>query len=1062
MARLPARSQPEQGTAPRSRLWLLVGRAALAGAAACLPFAALAGERRAALGAAGLLLATVALWCGSVAHHAGRRSAWWPLAVAAAAQPLSLALHEAGAPGALRAAAGLTGAFGLAESLRRLCARPSPGNASLVDAAAVLAAFCAGLAECLWTPRWADGLTDAEAGVLLNSLPDVLLVGLFAYALLTNLSLRLPAGRLLAIGAAVVIGGHVVWLTEQRAFWAADANLSLVYLAGTVAFAAASLHRSMAHVGVAHGSGGGLTLSRVVVLGVCGLIPMGLVLTADLRAPRPDWPLGLWGVVVVGLIVARLARALGNRDNDQRRESALKAGLTALLVATDNTTIELAVVLAARNLLDDRGATIRMLPGPAGLTAPASVFGPGYPQAPPAAVADALHRDPARPWSLCVAVPSSNGPSGLLVAAVGTTPTDGLLDAFQTLAGQLGLARERAAMAEAMHRRHADHRLASLVQNAFDVITILDEHLVVQFQSPSITAVLGHSPGDVLHAEFRSLLDPDDVANVEAQLGHLAEGSARSSTRIDCRLRHRNDDWLDVEITATNLLADPDVAGLVLNIRDVSERKALESQLIRQAFHDPLTGLANRVLLADRVEHALQVTTRGGPEPAVLFIDLDDFKMINDSLGHPAGDRLLVELADRLSHCLRPGDTAARMGGDEFAVLLESAGSAPLEVLREVAERVLDRLAVPLVIDGTEITPRASIGVASGADATTASDLLRNADLAMYMAKAQGGGVALFESSMHDSARRRLEMQAELARALDRNEFEVHFQPIVAIAPTPDGMDRVDDAELLAQPKIMGVEALARWNHPQRGRIPPVDFIPIAEETGLIVALGRWILIEACRTVASWAEDGMVSALSLTVNVSARQLQETSLVDDVAMAIALSGIDPSWLVIEITESVVMHDTSASVNWLHALKQLGVRIAIDDFGTGYSSLAYLQLFPIDVMKIDRSFVIGLGTDPKATELVRAVINLSESLGMTTLAEGIETPEQLAELRSLGCQLGQGFAFAKPMSSGALITSVEDGILAMAKPGLHHPGMHPGRDHVGAEQAKVGEPVSPPLG
>ncbi|MGD9753643.1 MAG: EAL domain-containing protein [Acidimicrobiia bacterium] len=1070
MVSLRVRPPSQQDASPRSPRWLPVGRGALSIALLCLAGGLLDPSLRAAAGATGLLFAALAVLAGAIARGASPRSPWWPFGVLPLLVGAQFALVTAGGPAEVAAVLGLGGAVAFAESLRRLCARPGHDVASLVDASVVVAAFCAGLAECVWMPLLRDGLTGEEVALLLNGIPDIAFVGLLAHALLTNLSLRTLAGRLVALGSVVPIVAHVAWLGVGDHFWSADATLVLGYLIGACLVAVASLDGSMAHVGVPPRSADGLTIARVLVLGACGAVPMLLVLTIDVRDPRPHWAIGVCGLLVVALFVARLARALGTRVGDQRRESALKAGLTALLVATDNTTIELAVVLAARNLLDDRGATIRLLPrqggAPAG-AATATVFGPGYPGEPPAAVAEAVHRDDLRPWVLCVAVPSSSGPSGLLVAAVGTAPTAGLLDAFQTLAGQLGLARERAAMAEAMHRRHADHRLVSLVQNAFDVITIVDEELVVQFQSPSITAVFGHHPSEVLHQPFAALLDRDEAAHVEAQLRHVAEGSSRASTRIDCRLRHDNGDWLDVEITATNLLSDPDVAGLVLNIRDVSERKALESQLIRQAFHDPLTGLANRVLLADRVEHALQVNSRGGPDPVVLFIDLDDFKMINDSLGHPAGDRLLVELADRLSNCLRPGDTAARMGGDEFAVLLENAGTADADALRLVAERVLDRLTQPLVIDGTQITPRASIGVASGAQASSGSDLLRNADLAMYMAKAQGGGVALFEPSMHDSARRRLEMQAELARALDRNEFEVHFQPIVAIGPIPGGMQGGggtwpagasgdgpgdDVAALLAQPKVMGVEALARWNHPQRGRIPPVDFIPIAEETGLIVALGRWILIEACRTVASWASDGMVSSLSLTVNVSARQLQETSLVDDVAMAIALSGIDPSWLVIEITESVVMRDTSASVNWLHALKQLGVRIAIDDFGTGYSSLAYLQLFPIDVMKIDRSFVLGLGTDPKATELVRAVINLSESLGMTTLAEGIETEEQLSELRRLGCQLGQGFAFAKPMSSGALITAVEDGLLTMAKPGPHHPGMHPGRELLGG-----GEPV-----
>ena len=1029
-------ARPSLSQRPAVRTWLRLGRGAWFLAAAAL----IVGITRPALATLaatiGLLLATASVIAACRQFGVGRDSPWTTLAGVSFLQAGGLALGGRQSGAAM--VASLVSLGLVMETLRRLRRRQSLDSGAVIDASIVSAAVLAVMVNLLWVPLLHDGLDAADARAIVGSVVDILVLALLAYLLLPNVSMRVRAVRLVVVGLLAGVAAHLPWaaLTQvgPRSQAIAPAqlypgpSLGLALLAAGLITAAGALHPTMVLLGREGARNGRLTERRLAVLGLCGFTPM-VLLVLQVRFDHTVWPMGLCGVALVTLLVARLATVLNGRDDDHRRETALKTGLTALVVATDNSTIELAVVLAARNLLEDRGATIRLLDIDVGLAGPLAVFGPGIRATAPPGVTAAMHAEAERPWLLCVLVPSSKGHDGLLVAALGRAPSPSLLEAFQTLAGQLGLARERAAMAEAMHRRHAERRLAALVQNAFDVITILDQTLTVQFQSPSIAAVLGYQPEELLHRDFRLLLDPDDSANVEAQLQHLASGSARSTTRIDCRLRHHNEDWLDVEITATNLLADPDVSGLVLNIRNVSERKTLEQQLIRQAFHDPLTGLANRVLLADRVEHALQATSRGGPQPAVLFIDLDDFKMINDSLGHPAGDRLLIELAERLVNCLRPGDTAARMGGDEFAVLLENAGDAPAAVLEEVAVRVLDCLAVPLVIDGAEITPRASIGVASGVEANTAADLLRNADLAMYIAKAQGGGVTMFEVSMHDSARRRLELQAELARALDRDEFELHYQPIVTLS---DADGALDPEQAIARPVVMGVEALVRWNHPQRGQIPPVEFIPLAEETGLIVALGRWVLEEACATVASWAEQGVMSGLSLTVNVSARQLQETSLVEDVALAVASSGIDPSWLVIEITESVVMHDTAASVGWLHALKQLGVRIAIDDFGTGYSSLAYLQMFPIDVMKIDRSFVTGLGADPKAAELVKAVINLSDSLGMTTLAEGIETLPQLMELQRLGCQLGQGFAFARPMSSDALINAVATGGLVMAKP------------------------------
>ena len=438
------------------------------------------------------------------------------------------------------------------------------------------------------------------------------------------------------------------------------------------------------------------------------------------------------------------------------------------------------------------------------------------------------------------------------------------------------------------------------------------------------------------------------------------------------------------------------------NIRLVEEIRRSEERLAHQAFHDPLTDLANRALFLDRVGHALARCARQASPLAVLFIDLDDFKKINDSMGHPAGDRLLVVASERLSVCVRGSDTVARLGGDEFSVLVEDATS-PSEVLA-IAERVAAALRAPFHIGGTEVFVSASIGIAPASAGDTADELLRNADVAMYFAKTRGkSGTAVFEPWMQAAARERLELEADMRRGIDRGEFVLHYQPIV----------RLDSG------RITGVEALVRWHHPVRGLVPPGSFIPLSEETGLIVPLGSWVLEEACRQVRQWqlAQRAGEPPLKVTVNVSSRQLQEPGIVSMVRTALERTQLPAHTLVLELTESVLMQHTALTLTRLEELKALGLSLAIDDFGTGYSSLGYLQRFPIDILKIDKAFVDAVGGETDAA-LARAVIALGDTLGLQTVAEGIEAPAQVAGLRQLGCELGQGFHFARPLPADAL--------------------------------------------
>jgi diguanylate cyclase (GGDEF)-like protein len=442
---------------------------------------------------------------------------------------------------------------------------------------------------------------------------------------------------------------------------------------------------------------------------------------------------------------------------------------------------------------------------------------------------------------------------------------------------------------------------------------------------------------------------------------------------------------------------------VLLNLRDVRERKALEDQLRHRAFHDELTGLANRALFEDRLTHALARARRHDGRVAVLFFDLDDFKPVNDALGHAAGDTLLKEVALRMAECLRASDTGARVGGDEFAVLLEDP-TVPDDI-DDVAGRLLEAIGRPLVVNERELFPSASIGVAVDEGGTaTATDLLRDADVAMYAAKRSGKGrVARFEPTMRTMAVDRLHLRADLERAVERDELTLLYQPIV----------QLDTGD------VISVEALARWQHPLRGLLEPGSFIPLAEESGLIVPIGRHLLRRACREAVGWRDAAALpSEVSVSVNLSARQLQHPDLVADVRSALADSGLSPTRLLLEVTENVLIDDAAVAVEQLEALRALGVRIALDDFGTGYSSLSYVRRFPLDELKIDRSFVDRIAQADGDSALVSTIATLAEQLGLRLVAEGVEREEQAAALRVLQCELAQGFLFARPLESEAV--------------------------------------------
>jgi len=558
--------------------------------------------------------------------------------------------------------------------------------------------------------------------------------------------------------------------------------------------------------------------------------------------------------------------------------------------------------------------------------------------------------------------------------------------------------REDALTRERRAARMVEARYASLIANASDVIMIVAVDGALRFASPASERTLGLSPEDVAGKNLLDLWAGDDGERLKAFLAEVAATSGGTVGPVELRIERGPNRYV-LEIVGSNLTDDPAVQGLALNFRDISERKALEEQLRQLAFHDPLTLLANRNLFRDRVQHSLTLAQRGRHQVAVMFLDVDNFKNINDSLGHDAGDRLLQAVAQRLIKSTRFSDTVARLGGDEFAILLE--GVTTIAEVETMAAALIEGLEQPFALSESEVRVSASIGVALSTFEAGAEALLSKADIAMYHAKAAGKSrFVTFQPQMQELLHERLRLEADIARALANEEFFVEYQPIVDLGTR----------------SLLGVEALVRWRHPDLGVLMPGRFIQVAEECGQIVKLGRWVLGRACRDLRAWR--GSVAggaSLRVAVNISGRHLQHGDLVQDVAQALKESGLEPGNLVIELTESTIMHNTEANLGRLRQLKDLGVRLAIDDFGTGYSSLSYLHRFPIDILKIDQSFVNRLTNTYNGPELARAVITLGETLGLDTVAEGIELEPQVTALLALGCVAGQGFLFA---TSGSL--------------------------------------------
>jgi diguanylate cyclase (GGDEF)-like protein len=583
------------------------------------------------------------------------------------------------------------------------------------------------------------------------------------------------------------------------------------------------------------------------------------------------------------------------------------------------------------------------------------------------------------------------------------------VEALKTAASTMGNAVQRQQVEQALRQSEEKLRFQKTLLEAQSEASI-EGILVVSTDSKIISfnrrfQELWEIPGEVmatrsddaaLQAVLNKLVEPQEfLARVAYLYEHQDEESREEISLKDGRTFDR--------YSAPVKSADNVYYGRVWYFRDITERKVLEEQLTHQAFHDSLTGLPNRALFLDRLEHTLARQKRRKGKVAMLFIDLDNFKFVNDSLGHKVGDQLLVAVPERLQDCLRPEDTIARLSGDEFTVLLEDVAS-PNDATH-VAERIVEQLQAPFMFEGHQVYITASIGIVLSTPFAKEppEELLRKADIALYLAKNTGkANFKVFIPSMDAMYAERLNLEGDLRRAVEREEFTVYYQPNVSLEPN----------------QIIGVEALVRWKHPERGLIYPKKFVPLAEETGLIVPLGQQVLREACRQTKEWQERyPSAPPLMIYVNLSGKQLQCPEVVPDVAEALGKSGLEPGTLCLEITESVLMEDAPSSFDTLWRLKDLGVKLAIDDFGTGYSSLSYLKRLPVDFLKIDRSFVAGLGERPEDRGIAQAVVDLSHTLGLKVVAEGVETEKQLAHLRGIGCELAQGYCFWKPLPSAA---------------------------------------------
>ncbi len=917
-----------------------------------------------------------------------------------------------------------------------LVRRRSPGRdrAALLDSLIITTA--AGLTSWIFIiePTLAGANVDTATSLVTAGYPlmDILLLGAatrlwFSLDSGRNTSLRFMVATLVGV---LVADTAYAYLTLQNK-WSDGTVWDLGWFLFYVGLGAAVLHPSVSAPVIATTPERAISRWRfVILLALMSILPLLLLVgQVTISTSAEGLVIVLGALVMFGLVLLRLNDLVLQLRETLRRERVIRDANGALAAAADPDTIRDTVVIAAADL--HAGATSYVVDvrrnGTSGMvtqTVPAGrrfglsdealdqlgaissefvmVYGP-----------TPLHRDlELRDDAAITARPLTDNEGmadGYLIAAASPALPAETPPALAALAEAASLARARIGLGRMLAERASEQRLRRMLQHSSDIIAVLDLDLSIRYLSPGAERMLGVSPHHVFGTSWLDAVFPADRAKAH-DIIEATTGDRPAQTEF--RLLAGDGSHRYVDVVATRVI-EHDEPGFVLTCHDVTERRALEQQLSYQAFHDSLTGLANRALFRDRLDHAIARTSRSQTRFAVLFIDLDDFKDVNDSLGHAAGDAMLRQMTDRIGEAVREEDTVARLGGDEFAILLESIDSDD-EVIT-VANRIVTSAREPFEVGESIISSGLSIGIAiADTSATSAEAVMRNADLALYEAKNLGKNRhALFAPAMHEQAVDRLQLSADLRDAIDLNQLVVHYQPIVELAT---------DA-------VVGVEALVRWQHPERGLLGPGQFIGLAEESGLIVPLGHQVLRMALAAAAQWQSDiAGYDALTLTVNLSARQVQEDTLVSEVRTALAESDFRPSSLVLEITESMLLPGEGVTMERLRELADLGVRLFIDDFGTGYSSLSYLQQLPVHGIKLAREFVCTLGVgsvdETSSSNLVRTIRSIAETLGLTSIiAEGVETAEQRRALIDLGYTLGQGYLMARPMPASAVATLLQ---------------------------------------
>jgi diguanylate cyclase (GGDEF)-like protein/PAS domain S-box-containing protein len=816
-----------------------------------------------------------------------------------------------------------------------------------------------------------------------------------------------PAVTLMAAGGVSLLITDVFYgLAQLQGTWSLGGPIDFGWIVFYGTWGAAALHPSMRDLTeprVARESA--VTTTRMVILTLSALIAPAILVIEEVRGTVHDsLAIATLSAVIFLLVPLRLAGVVRTNRQSTERERGLREAGAVLVSATDVDAVRATVRTAVARLLPvgKRHAVSFFLGTDRVHSGPRADGGQRFVRVadlPPDQAADFAGYEIALVNPLMVADRVAGHPLiGSLVVAADDTDLAALQGSLAVLAWQAALAIERITLSSEISRRRSEEYFRTLVRNTADVILIVDDDDDrIRYASPSARDMFGAKTA-VLGRRVTDLVEPANRELAQQLIDLVRVRPEKRSARADWAVLGARGGRTEVEVSCRDLRHDPTVGGLVVTLRDVTEQRELERELKHRAFHDLLTGLPNRVLFTEQVERAVNRAHANATISGVIFIDLDDFKVINDTLGHDIGDQLVVAVGERLTAGLRPETTAARLGGDEFAVLVEDADN--LTQIEELAEQTVQNLAEPILLGGNPLSASASVGVATTVDAANSSDLLRQADLAVYEAKGAGKGRWLrYQAELHTAVVERLAMRAALERALRAGDFVLQYQPIVRL------VDQV----------TVGFEALVRWVHPTRGMVPPGAFIEVAEDTGLIVPIGEWVLQRALADAISWSRlPHLAEVPYLSVNVSAKQFRQPGFIEHVRDQLDRAGLPPQRLMLEITESLLLRDDEQVWTNLITLRDRGIRVAIDDFGTGYSSLSYLRQVPIDVLKIDKSFIDPMVASNQQRDLVEGIVRLAHTLGLEVVAEGIQRRRERDLLVDIGCRYGQGYLFSAPMA------------------------------------------------